>query len=323
MDGWPGVRGGAVPPVVDEHVQPALARPVASMTDAAHLPGGTAWEPKWDGMRVLAVADGPATTLLARHAGDVTLAFPEVVAAVAAQVPPGTVLDGELVVRRAGVVDFDALQRRLTGRRSVAAYAATHAPAGYVAFDVLRHGGGDVRDQRLLDRRVALERLAAGWVAPLQVSPFTGDAAVAARWFRDLAGSGVDGLVAKGLDQPYRGGTRDWCKVKHRSVRDLVVTAVTGSAHEPSALLLALPDDGALVPVGRSSPVGPVAAAALARHLTAAGDGSGSGSAVATPVTPLVVEVSAAAGWSRGRLTGPAHYLRARPELDPTEVAPA
>lgn len=302
-----------------EPLELALARPVPSIADTADLPGRTAWEPKWDGLRVLAVADGAATSLLARHAGDVTLAFPEVVAAVAAQVPPGTVLDGELVVRRDGAIDFEALQRRLAARRTVAAYAAGLAPGGFIAFDLLRRGGVDVREQRFMDRRTALERLAAGWAAPLQPSPLTGDAAVAARWFRDLAGTGVDGIVAKGLDQPYRGGTRDWCKVKHRSVVDLVVTAVTGSVAEPSALLLARPDDGELVPVGRSRPVGAVAALALARHLTAVEGGRAS--RVATPVVPLVVEVSAAVGWSRGLLSGPAHYLRARPELDPSEVA--
>lgn len=320
MRGHPVHLGGPEPLAL------ALARPVPSIADTVDLPGGTAWEPKWDGMRVVAIADGPATVLRARHAGDVTLAFPEVVAAVAVQVPPGTVLDGELVVRRGGAVDFDALQHRLAARRSAASSVAGHAPGGYVAFDLLRHGGADTREHRFMDRRTALERLAAGWVAPLQLSPLTGDPAVAVRWFRDLAGTGVDGLVAKGLDQPYRGGAGDWRKVKHRSVTDLVVTAVTGSLREPSALLLALPADGALVPVGRSRPVGAVAALALARHLTPveppADLAPGRGSAVAIPVAPLVVEVSAAVGWSRGLLTGPAHYLRARPELDPAEVAP-
>jgi ATP-dependent DNA ligase len=303
-----------------EPLELALARPVPSIAHAAGLPGGTAWEPKWDGVRAVAVADGPATTLLARHHGDVTLAFPEVVAAVAAQVPPGSVLDGELVVRRDGAVDFEAVQRRLGARRAAPDRGATPTRAGYVAFDLLRDARTDARERRFADRRVALERLAHGWAAPLELCPLTGDADLAARWFRDLAGTGVDGLVAKGLDQPYRGGVRDWCKVKHRSVLDLVVTAVTGPVHEPSALLLALPREGELVPVGRSRPLGVVAATALARHLVPAEAGAGRASGVATPVSPLVVEVSAGVGWSRGLLTGPAHYLRARPELDPTEV---
>jgi ATP-dependent DNA ligase len=307
--------GGAEP------LELALARPVPSTADTVGLPGGTAWEPKWDGVRVVAVADGAGTTLLARHLGDVTLAFPEVVAAVAAQVPPGTVLDGELVVRRDGAVDFEALQRRLGARRAAPDPVARPAAAGYVAFDLLRDGGTDARARRFLDRRVALERLAARWVAPLELCPLTGDVDVAARWFRDLAGTGVDGLVAKGLDQPYRGGVRDWCKVKHRSVLDLVVTAVTGPVREPSALLLAAPRDGVLVPVGRSRPLGVVAATSLARHLVPAEAGPGLGSDGASAVAPLVVEVSAGVGWSRGLLSGPAHYLRARPELDPTEVA--
>ena len=309
----------------DEPVELALARPVRTIAEAQGLPGGTAWEPKWDGMRVLALADGAATALRSRHAEDLTAAFPEVVAAVAAQVPAGSVLDGELVVRRSGRLDFGALQHRLATRRT-AGYAARHAPAEYLAFDVLRREETDLRDRPFLDRRMALEELAAGWSAPLTLSPLTGDPDTAARWFRDLAGTGVDGLVAKGLEQPYRGGARDWLKVKHRSVVDLVATAVTGPVEQPHALLLALPVDGQLVPVGRSRPVGAVAGLALGRVLAPAGSElatSGPRSAVATEIAPLVVEVSADVRWSRGALAGPAQFLRARPELHPTEVAGA
>ncbi|HYQ76405.1 ATP-dependent DNA ligase [Cellulomonas sp.] len=308
----------------DEPVELALARPVRTIAEAQELPGGTAWEPKWDGMRVLALADGAATALRSRHGEDVTLAFPEVVAAVAAHVPAGTVLDGELAVRRSGRLDFAALQHRLATRRT-AGYAAEHAPAEYLAFDLLRREHVDLRERPFLERRMALEELAGPWAAPLTLSPVTGDVEVAAGWFRDLAGTGVDGLVAKGLDQPYRGGARDWLKVKHRSVVDLVATAVTGPVEQPDALLLALPVDGTLVPVGRSRPVGPVAGIALGRVLapsarTAAT--AGPASTVATEIAPLVVEVSADVRWSRGALVGPAQFLRARPELHPTEVHP-
>jgi ATP-dependent DNA ligase len=308
----------------EEPVEPALARPVRSIADTQGLPGGTAWEPKWDGMRVLALADGAATALRSRHGEDLTLAFPEVVAAVAAHVPAGTVLDGELVVRRDGRLDFGALQHRLATRRT-AGYAARHAPAEYLAFDLLLREHVDRRDQPLLERRRALAELAERWPAALSLSPLTADVDVAAGWFRDLAGTGADGLVAKGLDQPYRGGARDWLKVKHRSAVDLVATAVTGPVDQPDALLLALPVGGELVPVGRSRAVGAVAALALARVLTpAAGRGATAdpGSTVATAIAPLVVEVSADVRWSRGALAGPAQFLRARPELHPDEVDP-
>jgi ATP-dependent DNA ligase len=304
----------------DDRVELALARPVRSLADAEHLPGGTAWEPKWDGMRVLALADGPATALRSRHGEDVTLAFPEVVAAVARHVPEGTVLDGELVVRRGGRLDFPALQDRLASRGPVG-----DAAAGYLAFDLLRREHVDLRERPFVERRMALEELAGPWGPPLSLSPLTGDAEIAAGWFRDLAGTGVDGLVAKGLDQPYRGGARDWCKVKHRSVVDLVATAVTGPVHQPDALLLALPVDGELVPVGRSRPVGAVAGIALGRvvaPVSGPGDAGGPASSVATAIAPLVVEVSAGVRWSRGSLAAPAQFLRARPELHPAEVDP-
>lgn len=308
----------------DEPVELALARPVRTIAEAQGLPGGTAWEPKWDGMRVLALADGAASALRSRHGEDLTLAFPEVVAAVAAHVPAGTVLDGELVARRSGRLDFAALQHRLATRRT-AGYAAQHAPAEYLAFDLLRREHVDVRERPFLERRLALEELAGPWAGALALSPLTGDVEVAGAWFRDLAGTGVDGLVAKGLDQPYRGGARDWRKVKHRSVVDLVATAVTGPLDQPDALLLALPADGELVPVGRTRPVGAVAGIALGRVLVPSPrtqEAAGPASTVATGIAPLVVEVSAGVRWSRGALAGPAHFLRARPELHPTEVDP-
>jgi len=299
----------------------ALARPVHDLADTLDLPGGTAWEPKWDGMRLLALADGPHTLLRSRHGADLTVDFPEVAAAVARHVPPGTVLDGELVVQRAGRVDFGALQRRATAA-DPAAHAA-HLPAGFVVFDLIQREHVDLRPQPFIERRIALEEVAAGWVEPLSTSPLTGDADLAARWFRDFAGLGVDGLVAKGLDQPYRPGTRDWRKVKHRSVLDLVATAVTGSALQPGAVLLALPVDGELVPVGRSRSLGPAAGLALGRQITPLGPPGGARSAIATRIAPLVVEISADVPWSGGALARPAQYLRARPELHPVEVGSA
>jgi ATP-dependent DNA ligase len=296
----------------------ALARVAHTLADTVGLPGGTAWEPKWDGMRLLALADGPRTLLRSRHGADLTAAFPELAAAVGDQVPAGTVLDGELVARRFGRVDFGALQRRV-GAPDPASLAEL-VPAAFIVFDVIQREHADLRAQPLIERRMALEELAAGWTDPLTTSALTGDIGVAGRWFRDLAGSGVDGLVAKGLDQTYRPGTRDWRKVKHRSAVDLVATAVMGPATQPGALLLALPVDGELVPVGRSGSLALTAALALARQITPLAPPGGAPSAIATRIAPLVVEVSADVPWSGGALARPAQFLRARPELHPVEV---
>ncbi|WP_233571553.1 ATP-dependent DNA ligase [Cellulomonas triticagri] len=303
-----------MPRVPEDPSDLALARAVPGIGDTVGMPGGTAWEPKWDGMRVLAIVDGPGTELRSRQGANLTWAFPEVTHAVANLVPAGSVLDGELVVRLHDRVDFGALQRRLAAPNPAA--LAAQAPAAYIAFDVIRREHGDLRDLPFIERRIALEELAASWTDPLTMSALTGDVDLAAHWFHVLTGQGVDGLVAKGLDQPYRAGTRDWRKVKHRTSVDLVATAITGPVDQPGALLLALPVDGELVPVGRSRSLGPAAALALARQITPLGMPS----AIATSIAPLVVEVSADVPWSGGRLAQPAQLLRARPELHPVEV---
>ena len=70
-----------------------------------------------------------------------TRCFPEIVDAVTAWFGGGVILDGELVICRAGGLDFMALQRRLTGSKR----AAAEAPASFAVFDVLAAGGTDLR----------------------------------------------------------------------------------------------------------------------------------------------------------------------------------
>jgi ATP-dependent DNA ligase len=86
----------------------ALARAVEHIPAPGTLPGGCLYEPKWDGFRCILSCDEVGMRLWSRHGTDLTSTFPEVAAAAAAQVEPGTVLDGELVVWSRGL-DFDAL----------------------------------------------------------------------------------------------------------------------------------------------------------------------------------------------------------------------
>ena len=67
------------------------------------------------------------------------------------------------------------------------------------------------------------------------------------------AGVGIEGIVAKGLDQRYRGGSRDWLKYRHRDSVDVIVGAVTGSADRPERLVLGLFHDDELHIVGGTS----------------------------------------------------------------------
>ena len=85
--------------------------------------------------------------LRSRRQRTLTPYFPEITAAVAAQLPTGTVLDGELVVYRDGQCDFAALQRRTSGQPALA------SAASLVVFDLLALAGQDLRGLPYRKRR--------------------------------------------------------------------------------------------------------------------------------------------------------------------------
>ena len=129
--------------------------------------------------------------------------FPDVLAAAVEQIPPGCVVDGELVVWTGDRLDFDALQLRLVTARAALPALMRERPASFVAFDVLAVAGKDTRGLPFTDRRALLEELARVWVPPLNLSPVTRDRALAETWFREMPATGVEGILIKGADQPY------------------------------------------------------------------------------------------------------------------------
>jgi ATP-dependent DNA ligase len=137
----------------------------------------------------------------------------------AAHLPPGVILDGELIIWDAdrGATSFVDLQRRLRAGRAIA-QEATVRPAHFVAFDVLQ----DVRGRELIDRplsirRRRLERLLTSAPPELVLCPQTHDEQLARAWFANWAATGVEGLVIKGWAGRYLPGRAgSWRKVKNR-----------------------------------------------------------------------------------------------------------
>lgn len=255
--------------VLKPPLEPMLARPADHLPVPGFLAGGAAYEPKWDGYRALVFVEHDGAVVQSRRGKDVTAAFPEIAAAATLQMPPGTVLDGELVVHVAGSLDFTALQRRIVaparGRQMAAAQ-----PAHFVAFDLLAVAGQDLRSQRFYLRRRKLESLMAASTAPLQLTPQTTDVEEARGWMEQYAATpvGLEGLVAKGLGEPYRGGRRGWLKVRVRDTVEVILGAVTGSRSRPERLVLGLHDDsGDLVVAGGTSPLSPRQRGELVPHL--------------------------------------------------------
>src|SRR4051794_41831164 len=87
-------------------VSPMLAKPVTS------IPSGASYEPKWDGFRTICFRDRDEVELGSRNERPMTRYFPELVAAVAAELPERCVVDGEIGIATHHRLDFEALQLR-------------------------------------------------------------------------------------------------------------------------------------------------------------------------------------------------------------------
>ncbi|TFV62568.1 UNVERIFIED_ORG: ATP-dependent DNA ligase [Bacillus sp. AZ43] len=330
----PGLPG--LPPELSGPVAVELAKPVREIPAPHALPGGCVYEPKWDGYRLVIVRSGATTRVWSKQGRDLTDRFPDVAAAAVAQVPAGTVVDGEVVVWNGSRLDFGLLQQRIVSSPGRVRALATAHPASYVAFDLLAAGGEDLRSWKLSRRRAALEEMAARWAPPMQLSPATSDPAEARAWFDDFRAAGVEGLVAKGAGTRYAPGRREWLKVKSWETTEVVAGGVIGTVERPSQLVAGRYREGELVVVGRSTPLSPRQSEELAAVLTpATGDhpwperigtgrfGGGRLSVALTRVEPtVVVEVSADAALQAGVFRHPLRFVRVRPDLEPADLPP-
>jgi DNA ligase 1 len=147
----------------------ALEVPLAEFD--ARLGPPTDWlvEWKYDGIRAQLVKRAGAVWLWSRGEELVTERFPEIVA-LAAALPDGTVLDGEIVVWIGDApAAFNLLQQRI-GRKTLNKKVLADAPVGFIAYDLLEWAGTDRRDEPQLARRALLEA-ALQAVPALRLSP--------------------------------------------------------------------------------------------------------------------------------------------------------
>jgi bifunctional non-homologous end joining protein LigD len=116
------------------------------------------------------------------------------------------VIDGEAVILGVdGIADFNALH---SGKQN--------AEVQFCAFDVLALDGEDLRDLPLSMRKSNLDRLLRGRPDGIFVNPFE-IGAIGPDLFRAACNMGLEGLVSKRSDRPYRGGkSPHWIKVKNR-----------------------------------------------------------------------------------------------------------
>lgn len=213
----------------DDPTQSAVPTDLAPMlaVAATTLPADNnqwGYEMKWDGMRVLATVEGGRVRLTSRRGNEVTERFPELRGLGEAMGAREAVLDGEVIaLDDAGQPSFERLQPRMhVGSRAKARQLASQNPVALMLFDVLWLEGHLVISLSYRERRHRLEHLelaGSHWQTP----PTTyGSGARVLQTAQEL---GLEGVVAKRVDSPYRPDERSdaWRKVKVTAGQELVV----------------------------------------------------------------------------------------------------
>ena len=215
---------------------------------ARTIPDGDGWlfEPKWDGFRCVVFRDGDEIELASRNARPFTRYFPELLEPLRASLPDRCVVDGEIVVPDAAGngLDFDALLQRIHPAESRVRRLAAETPASFVAFDLLALGDEVFLDTPLVERRARLLE-ALHPAPPVYFTPASTERATAEDWFGRFEGAGLDGVVAKRLEDPYQPDKRALVKVKHERTADCAVAGyrVHKDGNGVGSLLLGLFDE--------------------------------------------------------------------------------
>jgi bifunctional non-homologous end joining protein LigD len=217
---------------------------------------GNQWifEIKYDGIRALAIRDGVHPRLYARSGAEITERYPEVLLALAALPCDRFVIDGEVVaLDQSGHPSFQLLQRRMHLSDAHATLRLSlEKPACIFVFDLLAFAGFDLRGLPLKRRKELLHELIKG-EGPLRYCDHIEARGVA--FYGAAERAGLEGIVAKRSDAPYRGKrTGDWVNIKCAKTNRFVIggwTDPAGSRLHFGALLVGRYEGSALRFMGR------------------------------------------------------------------------
>jgi bifunctional non-homologous end joining protein LigD len=211
----PKTKSGSILEEAPKEEMPSRLKPM--LAKPGHIPesdsGDWAYEIKWDGVRVLGYADRGRWCMLSRRLEDVSARYPELAPIASALADRAAILDGEVVaLDPEGRPRFQLIQSRmgLTSPTAIKA-RAVQTPVDYVIFDLLHLDGHCVRDLPYLSRRELLEEL--GLEGPRWRTP-RHRLAGGANLLEAARRQGLEGIVAKRCDSPYRPGKRtgEWIK---------------------------------------------------------------------------------------------------------------
>ncbi|HEY6861573.1 MAG TPA: DNA ligase D [Pseudolabrys sp.] len=239
------------PPAGARHAAlPVFVAPcLATLSDKAPDSDNWVHEIKFDGYRIQAHLDRGKVKLLTRKGLDWTKKFPTIADAVAKLPVRTALIDGEVVVEGDdGISSFSLLQQDLKAER--------HDRMVFYVFDLMYLEGADLKSLPLGARKDALEKLLKRQPArgPLRLSESLTEPGTTL--LRHACKMGLEGIVSKVADAPYRSGrSHDWVKTKCSDRQELVVAGVvpsTADAHAVGALVLGFYERGKLHYAGRT-----------------------------------------------------------------------
>jgi bifunctional non-homologous end joining protein LigD len=199
---------------MNERCWPMLAVRGEPFDSAEHL-----FEVKWNGIRALAARHTQGWDLWGRELADYRSRYPEM--QVLAALPPGTILDGELVLLSHGVPNLEAiLARHQFSQPAKIQHGSQYQPVTYVVFDLLAHQGRSLAGQPLQARRGLLQDLLARWHEP-RVQFSEGIVGPGRLFFEQAVRQGQEGVMAKHLASRYLPGKRSSCWLKIKPARRL------------------------------------------------------------------------------------------------------
>lgn len=231
------VKGVTVKPPAFGSIAPKLA----TLVDDVPVRGDWVYEIKYDGYRAIATLDHGKVHIASRNGKDWTKVFENVADALSRARAQTAVFDGEIAyVMDDGRTDFQMLQNTLGSPRSAGAGRLV-----YFVFDLIHVDGEDLRDLPLLERKDRLRTILAGEKPPLMMGDHVAENGQA--FFDQVCKLGLEGIIAKKADAPYKSGRgKDWVKVKCQQRQELVIvgfTAPKGSRSGIGALLLGVQDE--------------------------------------------------------------------------------
>ncbi|MEP6936567.1 MAG: non-homologous end-joining DNA ligase [Chthoniobacterales bacterium] len=227
--------------------KPRFVEPMKPKLLDAPPPGDWIYELKFDGIRLLAIRDGDAVSLLSRNQNELRARFPEIVEAIGKLPANDCVIDGEVVaLDEVGRSSFQLLQaREMEGRKS---------PVYYYVFDLLQAGGRSCLGAPLIQRKEWLAHLCAGASDPIRLSgQIKGDPAAL---LKEVQRRGLEGIIGKQRDSTYEAGRRSgaWIKLKCVNEQEFVIGGYTppaGARRHFGALLVGYYDAKKLLFAGK------------------------------------------------------------------------